>query len=65
MTNKRIKMDCPFCGCPKDDIQLMIVGSQRKKEGKWVRIQCPNPDCNVEFHGFGVQNMIDRWNRRI
>lgn len=62
MTDKRIKMDCPFCGHDKSDIQVITVGS-RKKEGVWVEVRCP--ECGVRFSGYGKQNIINKWNRRI
>ena len=61
MTDKRIKMDCPFCGHDKSDIQIVIL--EGNKNGAIGEIRCPN--CGVKFSGFGKQNLIDKWNRRV
>lgn len=56
MTDKRIKMDCPFCGCSMKEIQIKVIG-------KYVRLECPK--CAVCFSDTSKQSVIDRWNRRI
>ena len=56
MTDKRIKMDCPFCGTTKDKIELTKFGSL-------IRIHCPT--CNVYFSSSSKQDAIDSWNRRV
>lgn len=61
MTDKRIKMDCPFCGHDKSDIQIVTMG--RSSQGVFAEIRCP--ECGVKFSGYGKQNMIDKWNRRV
>ena len=48
MTDKRIKMNCPFCHTKAEQIQIKI----------W------NTNCGCAFHGTGIQNLIDKWNRR-
>lgn len=58
MTDKRIKMNCPFCYTKAEQIQIKIWNKQTK-DGI---IYCPN--CGCAFHGTGVQNLIDKWNRR-
>lgn len=61
MTDKRIKMDCPFCGCDKSNIQVIVAWENNN--GKYCEVRCP--DCNVKFTGYGKQNMIDKWNCRV
>ena len=61
MTDKRIKMDCPFCGHDKSDIQIITFG--KNKNGVFGEIYCP--ECGAKFSGLGKQNLIDKWNRRI
>jgi transcription elongation factor Elf1 len=58
MTDKRIKLDCPFCHTKAEEIQIKIW-NQKTKDGT---IYCPN--CGCAFHGEGRQNLIDKWNRR-
>jgi transcription elongation factor Elf1 len=58
MTDKRIKMDCPFCHTPPEQIQICIIS---KKE-HYGQIYCPI--CGCTFSGQGKQNLIDKWNRR-
>ena len=58
MTDKRIKMDCPFCHTKAEEIQIKIWD----KKTKYGVIYCPN--CGCAFHGEGRQNLIDKWNRR-
>lgn len=57
MTDKRIKMDCPFCGQKKEDIQITSYGKTYKK------IYCPK--CHCTFEGTSKQEIIDRWNCRV
>lgn len=59
MTDKRIKEDCPFCGIDKSQIQV-IVPFVDKIRGKYTIVSCPN--CHCEFKGYGVMNIIDKWN---
>lgn len=56
MTDKRIKMDCPFCGHKKEDIQISTYGK------KYHKLYCPK--CNCTFEGTSKQELIDRWNCR-
>ena len=58
MTDKRIKMSCPFCYTKADKIEIKIW-NQNTKNGI---IYCPN--CGCSFTGTGKQNLIDKWNRR-
>lgn len=58
MTDKRIKMNCPFCYTKAEQIQIKIWNKQTE-DGT---IYCPN--CGCAFHGTGIQNLIDKWNRR-
>ena len=58
MTDKRIKMDCPFCHTKAEQIQIKIWNKQTR-DGT---IYCPN--CGCAFHGTGIQNLIDKWNKR-
>ena len=58
MTDKRIKMECPFCHTSAEQIQVQIY-SDLTHSG---RIYCPT--CRVQFSGQGKQNLIDMWNRR-
>lgn len=58
MTDKRIKMDCPFCHTPAEEIQIkMYPGKSR-----YGVIECPTCGCN--FSGVGKQYLIDKWNTR-
>ena len=61
MTDKRIKMDCPFCGHDKSDIQITEL--VKCKNGNYCEIYCP--ECGAKFSGYGKQNVIDKWNRRV
>lgn len=61
MTDKRIKMDCPFCGNDKSNIQVIVIC--KIKDGNYCEIYCP--ECGVKFSGFGKQNIINKWNRRV
>ena len=58
MTDKRIKMDCPFCHTKSNIIQIKIIS----KNTQYGIIECPNCGCN--FQGTGKQNLIDKWNMR-
>lgn len=58
MTDKRIKMDCPFCHTKPEQIQVKMVS----KLSNFVIVECPN--CGCSFSGKGKQNLIDKWNRR-
>ena len=58
MTDKRIKMDCPFCHTPPEEIQLKIIVPKQH----YGHIYCPN--CGCTCTGVGKQNLIDKWNRR-
>lgn len=56
MTDKRIKMECPFCHTPPEKIQIKSVG-------KYWLISCPL--CGATFPmERNKQMIIDRWNRR-
>ena len=61
MTDKRIKIDCPFCGHNKSDIQ--VIECFKNSKGCYVEVRCP--ECGVKFSGYGKQRMIDKWNRRV
>ena len=52
MTDKRIKMDCPFCGQKKENIQ---INSYNKT---WHELHCPK--CRCTFTGTSKQELIDR-----
>lgn len=58
MTDKRIKMECPFCHCPPERIELKIFSPKMC----YGEIFCP--DCGCHFTGVGKQNLINKWNRR-
>ena len=63
MTDKRIKVDCPFCHTPPEQIQIKIITNQHNQKGlNYGHIFCPN--CGCMFAGNGKQNLIDKWNRR-
>ena len=57
MTDKRIKMDCPFCGCKKEDIQLIPYSKS------YYELRCSK--CGCTFKGSSKQELIDRWNCRM
>lgn len=61
MKDKRIKMDCPFCGHDKSDIQLIVCF--KNLSGTFVEVKCP--ECGVKFTGYGKENIINKWNRRV
>jgi Lar family restriction alleviation protein len=52
--DKRIKMDCPFCGEKYENIQI-------KKLGSVAILECT---CGCQFTGNSKQELIDKWNRR-
>ena len=56
MTDKRIKMDCPFCHEPKERIQIKIIAKSL------VVLACPK--CGCTFTGSSRQEVIDKWNCR-
>lgn len=58
MIDKRIKMDCPFCHTPANQIQIHIWSSYQN----FGQIYCPK--CGCKFEGTGKQNLIDKWNCR-
>lgn len=58
MTDKRIKMECPFCHTPAEQIQIKMIAHTTN----FGQIFCPKCGCN--FTGSGKQNLIDKWNRR-
>lgn len=60
MTDKRIKEDCQFCGCKKEEIQVKVVS--KNSFGKYVIISCPI--CGCQFSGYGIMNIINKWNAR-
>lgn len=60
MTDKRIKMECPFCHCPPERIQLMPLS---KIANNGWRVKCPN--CRATFDTWtNKQEAINMWNRR-
>lgn len=67
-TDKRIKEGCPFCGTSFNLIQIYSnkhdVKWSGKSQGYFTKVYCPNPDCGVQVSGFGIMNVINRWNRR-
>lgn len=61
MTDKRIKMDCPFCHTPANEIQVFGWNNS----STYGEIYCPNPKCHVRISGcISKQELISRWNRR-
>lgn len=64
MTDKRIRMGCPFCGTPHDKIQIATYGSSAKgARPVAVKLYCPK--CQVYFNGKSKQEVIDYWNCRV
>ena len=47
MTDKRIKMECPFCHCPPERIEIKIFSPKMR----YGEIICP--DCGCHFSGVG------------
>ena len=58
MTDKKIKMGCPFCYTKAEEIQIKIWNEKTK----YGVIYCPN--CGCSLHGTGKRKLIERWNRR-
>lgn len=56
MTDKRIKMDCPFCHTSAKEIQIIIYPHYKI-------IRCPNCGCSF-FGDYNKQELINKWNRR-
>ena len=56
MIDKRIKLDCPFCGHKKEDIQIKVMG-------QYHEIYCPK--CEVKFTGTSKEEIINKWNCRV
>lgn len=56
MTDKRIKLDCPFCGEKKNNIQIITYNKT------YHELRCPK--CKCTFTGTSKQELIDRWNCR-
>lgn len=61
MTDKRIKENYPFCGTDRTQSQVIEV-FKHKDKGKYVKVYCPK--CNCEFQGYGIMNIITKWNTR-
>lgn len=62
MTDKRIRMDCPFCHTPPERIEVMLIGSQKSRHRIWF-VSCP--ECGVQTrHSESRQEAINAWNRR-
>lgn len=59
MTDKRIRMECPFCHTPANEIQIKSYGN--KPNNKIVYLQCK---CGCTFTGTSKQEVIDKWNCR-
>lgn len=61
MTDRRIKMECPFCHCPPKRIQ--ITKMHLPPDMKAYRVKCP--DCLATFDTWeNKQDAINKWNRR-
>lgn len=59
MTDKRIKMECPFCHCPANRIEIIKIAEKPPV----YFIGCP--DCGATFRGtMNKQEAINKWNRR-
>ena len=58
-TDKRVKLNCPFCGAPACTIQVIKVGSN------YSEIRCPRQGCEAKITGSSNQDVISRWNRRV
>ena len=56
MTDKRIKMECPFCHTSVKDIQIKMIGKT------FGTISCPK--CGCHFSGKSKIELIDKWNTR-
>lgn len=59
MTDKRIKMDCPFCGTDKTKIELVAP----IKAFAYAEVCCPN--CGARVVGHGKMDAISKWNCRV
>lgn len=53
MTDKRIRMECPFCHTKAEEIQLVAIGN-------YAEIRCPNNKCAAKIIGTSKQDVIDR-----
>lgn len=56
MTDKRIKMECPFCHTGKEHIQIRPVAKGL------VYLTCPG--CGCTFKGSSKEEVIGKWNCR-
>lgn len=56
MTDKRIRLDCPFCHTKPEFIQL------NKYSKIYTEIKCPK--CGCKFTCSSKQEAIDKWNTR-
>jgi len=57
MKDKRIKMECPFCHCPAEHIQIKSINVG------CYRVECP--ECGATFNSWtNKQEAINKWNRR-
>ena len=56
MTDKRIRLDCPFCHTKPESIQLI------KYSQLYTEIKCPK--CGCKFTCQSKQEAIDKWNTR-
>ena len=62
MTDKRIKMDCPFCHTPAEKIQLKHYGTMKSIIKFWYVI-CP--ECGVQTATYTNRLEAESaWNRR-
>lgn len=57
MTDKRIKMDCPFCHTPPEQIQIKVIS-----KGLITMLNCPK--CGCIFQGRTKMDVINKWNCR-
>lgn len=57
MTDKRIRMDCPFCHTDKRQIQVKEIS-----KGLITILSCPG--CGCLFQGKTKQEVINKWNCR-
>ena len=56
-----IKLDCVYCGCSKDKIQI-------KNSGPIIKIQCPECGYTIDrgFHNlYTLEAILKRWNEPI
>lgn len=62
MTDKRIRMECPFCHIPAERVQLQLIGKTTSPGRIWF-VYCP--ECGAQTkHSHNKQEAIDAWNRR-